>query len=109
MKILLKADRRTIRADGKDLSFITVTLVDAKGTRLPFADHPLRFSVEGAGFLAGVDNGDPVSHESFKGDRHRAMNGLALAILQSSGKPGKIQLTAAAEGLQQTAIAIDAK
>jgi beta-galactosidase len=109
VKILLKADRRMIRADGKDLSFITVTLVDAKGTRVPDADHSVRFSVEGAGFLVGVDNGDPVSHESFKGDGHRAMNGLALAILQSSGKPGKIVLTAAAEGLQRTAIAIDAK
>jgi beta-galactosidase len=67
------------------------------------------FKISGAGFIAGVDSGDPISHESFKGDKHTALNGLALAILQSNGKKGKIQLTAASDGLESSTLSIEAK
>ncbi|MEO6814647.1 MAG: sugar-binding domain-containing protein, partial [Ginsengibacter sp.] len=82
-KIILKADRNNINADGKDLSFITATIVDKDGITVPDADNLIQFKISGSGFIAGVDSGDPVSHESFKGDKHTALNGLALAILQS--------------------------
>ena len=61
------------------------------------------------GLWLGVDSGDPVSHESFKADQHTAMNGLALAILQSSGKKGNIALTASADGLASSTIIIETK
>ena len=108
-KIVLKADRSTINADGKDLSFITATIEDKDGITAPRADNEIHFKISGSGFIAGVDNGSEISHESFKGNQHAALNGLALAILQSNGKKGKITLTATADGLKPATIVIDTK
>jgi len=108
-KIILKADRNKINADGKDLSFITATIVDKNGVVAPRADNEIHFKISGTGFIAGVDNGSETSHESFKGNQHPALNGLALAILQSNGKKGKITLTASAEGLQGATIVVETK
>jgi beta-galactosidase len=108
-KIILKADRSLIHADGNDLSFITATIVDKDGVTVPDAGNLVHFKVSGAGFIAGVDSGDPVSHEPFKADKHTALNGLALAILQSDGNKGKITLTAFADGLTSSSILIEAK
>jgi beta-galactosidase len=76
---------------------------------VPKADKLIKFTIKGEGTIAGTDNGSPVSHEPFKADQHRAMNGLALAILQSNGKKGKIILAAGAEGLKPATITIEAK
>jgi len=108
-KIILKADRTLIHADGNDLSFITATIVDKDGVTVPDADNLVHFKISGAGFIAGVDSGDPVSHEAFKADKHTALNGLALAILQSNGNKGKIMLTASADGLTPSTVLIEAK
>ncbi|MDQ2862268.1 MAG: DUF4982 domain-containing protein, partial [Bacteroidota bacterium] len=85
-RLIVSADRKIINADGKDLSYITVTVVDKNGITIPNADNLIQFKISGAGFIAGVDNGSETSHESFKSNQHTAMNGLALAILQSDGK-----------------------
>jgi beta-galactosidase len=108
-RIILKADRDKINADGKDLSFITATIVDKNGTMSPLADNEISFKISGAAFIAGVDNGSEIDHESFKGNKHKALNGLALAILQSDGKKGTITLTASAEGLEPATVIVQAK
>ena len=58
-QIRLSPDRSTIQADGKDLSFITVEILDKDGNLCPNAENDVTFAVEGAGFIAGVDNGSP--------------------------------------------------
>jgi beta-galactosidase len=103
------ADRTKINADGKDLSFVTVTITDDKGNKVPRASNLVKFKVEGAGFLRAVDSGDPVSHESFISDQHTALNGLVLGIIQSNGKKGKITVTVTSEGLKSTVIDLEAK
>lgn len=108
-KIMLKADRANIKADGSDLSFITATVVDKNGITVPDANNLVKFTVTGAGFIAGVDNGDPISHEPFKSNQHKAMNGLALAIIQSNGKKGTITITASAQGLQSSSVVVNAE
>ena len=108
-KLILSADRKIIDADGKDLSYVTVTIVDKNGITVPNADNLIQFKITGAGFIAGVDNGSETSHESFKANKHTAMNGLALAILQSDGKKGNITLTASSSGLQSAKIIVTAK
>ena len=108
-KLSLKADRSKIIADGEDLSFVTIEVVDKNGVVVPKANNLVKFSIKGEGFIAGVDNGNPVSLESFKAAQHKAMNGKALCILQSNGKKGPITLTATAEGLQPVSIQIIAK
>jgi beta-galactosidase len=108
-KIILKADRNKIHANGKDLAFITATIVDKNGVVAPRADNQIHFKISGSGFIAGVDNGSEISHESPKGNEHAALNGLALAILQSNGKKGAITLTATSEGLQGATIVVETK
>ncbi len=108
-KLVLKADRSNINADGEDLSFVEVDVVDKDGVLIPDAKNLIKFSVSGQGFIAGVDSGDPVSLESFKGDQHTALSGKALCILQSNGKNGTITLTATADGLQPATIQVNAK
>ena len=108
-KIILTADRKMIAADSKDLSFITATIVDKNNVPVPRANNLIKFKINGAAFLAGVDSGDPVSHESFKGNQHTALNGLALAILQSTGIKGQATITASSDGLQSFAITIEIK
>jgi len=108
-KIILSADRPTIKADGTDLSFITVKVVDRNGVLVPRADNLVNFSLSGPGFIAGVDNGSEISHESFKANHRQAFHGMALAIIQSKGKGGRINLKATSTGLAAASIAIEAR
>lgn len=105
-KIILEADREAIKADGKDLSFITVKIVDKEGNLVPKADNLVHFTVEGEAFIAGVDNGNPTSLESFKGNQRKAFNGLALAILQAKATTGEVKFTATSEGLEPDELTI---
>lgn len=108
-KIELIADRSNIGADGKDLSFITVKILDDEGHVVPSADNLIHFKVTGQGFLNAVDNGSPTSHERFKTDSRKAFNGLALAIVQSSGRIGDIRVEATCADLQSSEFVIKAK
>ncbi|MDB5132456.1 MAG: beta-galactosidase [Mucilaginibacter sp.] len=108
-KIELVADRRKIKADGKDLSFITVRILDKDGNLVPNAANMINFKINGEGFIAGVDNGDEVSHDPFKASYRKAFNGLALAIVQSKEKSGNITFTATSAGLQMATVVLTAR
>jgi beta-galactosidase len=108
-KIVLAADRNVIAADGNDLSFVTVKVVDEGGIVVPHADNLINFEIIGEGRIAGVDNGLQTSDEPFKANYRKAFNGLCLAVIQSTEKPDKITLKATSEGLQEATIVIDAK
>lgn len=107
--IVLGADRKVISADAKDLSFITVQIVDKDGNLVPGSDNMVHFSVSGEGFIAGVDNGCQTSHEPFKANYRKAFNGLCLAVLQSSGRKGTITLKATSEHLTGSEIDISVR
>ncbi|MDN5286862.1 MAG: beta-galactosidase [Mucilaginibacter sp.] len=108
-KIELLADRKQINADGKDLSFITVKILDKDGNVVPDADNLVNFKINGEAFIASVDNGDPVSHDSFKVNYRKAFHGLALAIVQAKEKAGSITFTASADGLQSSSVILKSK
>ena len=108
-KIELTADRSVIKANGKDLSFITVRVIDKEGNMVPDANDLIHFKIEGAGFIAGVDNGYQASLEPFKANSRKAYNGMCLAIIQSEGIKGKIKLEAIAEGLESSNIELVVK
>ncbi len=108
-KIELIADRKNIKADGKDLSFITVKILDKDGNLVPDANNLVNFKINGNAFIASVDNGDEVSHDPFKADYRKAFNGLALAIVQSKDKGGNITFTATSDGLQAATIVLQSK
>ena len=98
-RIALSADRSTIRADGLDLVFITGDIQDASGAIVPSAESSVSFAVSGPGRLVGVDNGNPVDTSSYKGASRKAFSGKVLAIVQSTGTPGRITVTATSSGL----------
>jgi beta-galactosidase len=106
-RIVLTPDRATIRADEKDLSFVTVTVVDKDGIPVPNAEPLIRLRLTGGGTIAGVDNGDQVDHERFQRDSVRLYEGKALVIVQGSRQPGALTLTATADGLQRAATRIE--
>ena len=107
--IRLTPDRTEINADGKDLSYITVEIIDEKGNLCPLATNEVSFDINGPGFNAGVDNGSPISLEPFKADKRKAFYGKALLIVQSDGNNGDISVTAVADGLKNANTIIRAK
>jgi beta-galactosidase len=98
--IRLTADRSKISADNTDVAVVKVEVVDAKGRLVPVAANKIQFSIEGAGKIIGVGNGDPSCHEPDKASERSVFNGLAQVIVQSTRKAGRIKLTATADGLQ---------
>lgn len=108
-KIQLWPDRTGMSANGKDLSFITVRILDSKGNVVPDADNLVNFKINGQGFIAGVDNGDENSHDSFKANYRKAFNGLALAIIQAKDKGGNVTLTATSKGLAPATVVLQVK
>jgi beta-galactosidase len=108
-RIVLVPDHQTIKADGSDLSFVTVKVVDKNGTLVPDADQLIKFDVTGQGLIAGVGNGNPISHESFKSSQRKAFHGMALAIVQAKRRSGQIVLKATADNLAPASIVINAR
>lgn len=93
-KISLSPDRKVLKANRQDLSYVSVQLLDANGVPVPFASNDITFEVTGAGKLAAVGNGDQQSHTPLKGNQMEAWQGKCLAIIQSTDKKGEITITA---------------
>ncbi|GAB3648489.1 hypothetical protein GCM10028791_12350 [Echinicola sediminis] len=108
-KIVLTPDRKVITADGVDLSFITVEVVDNAGNLVPNADHLIHFDLEGPGSIAGVDNGYQASLESFKADHRKAFKGKCLLIVQSSEKAGEVKIKGQADGLEAGEVILETR
>ncbi|MCX6626790.1 MAG: DUF4982 domain-containing protein, partial [Candidatus Solibacter sp.] len=107
--VRLSVDRAEIAADRRDVAHITVEILDAQGRLVPTADPEVAFVVEGEGKLIGLDNGDPQSHEDYKATRRKTLNGLALAIVQSTGKSGAIRVAASSPGLQSASLTLSTR
>ena len=92
-RLLLDADRVTIKADGNDLSFVTVSLVDKNGTLCPDADNQLEFSVKGAATYKAACNGDATSLEPFTQPTMKLFHGQLVVVVQATRNAGKATLT----------------
>jgi beta-galactosidase len=95
----LTPNRRTVRADGRSLAYVTAEVVDRHGVMVPDADPMITYGSQG-GTIAGLDNGREEDAEGYKGSSHTAFNGKGLAIVQSGRRPGPIRLTASSPGLR---------
>jgi beta-galactosidase len=78
-QIILTPDNKT-----SDLTYITVTLADAKGIRNPSAENLVQFEIEG-GRIVGVGNANPMSTESYQLPQRKAWQGKCLVIVKGGG------------------------
>ncbi|EMI56640.1 glycoside hydrolase family 2 TIM barrel-domain containing protein [Rhodopirellula sallentina] len=92
-------DRTELDANTRQLSYVTLRVLDAQGNFVPHAATKISLKIEGPGRLLATGNGDPMSHESFQSNVITTFNGLALAIVAETGDPGDIVLTATAEDM----------
>ena len=104
---VLSADRPVIRADHQDLSFISLTLTDENGNRVPCEDRMIRIEVTGAGRLAGIGNANPCTEESYGEPACKAYEGRALAAVIADGA-GEIHVKAWGDGLKPAEITVTA-
>ena len=105
--ILLEYDERRLKADGEDLAYVTVSIVDAAGNLCPLSGAPVTFDVTGPGTFRACANGDPTCLEPFQGPTMHAFNGRLTAIVQSSSaEAGKIYLHATSPGLNDATLTI---
>lgn len=90
----LVADRRVIHADGNDLAFVTVSMMDKEGNLVPDADHQLVFEVNGAGHFKAACNGDATSLESFISPTMKLFHGQLVLVVEASKAKGDITVVA---------------
>ncbi len=116
-KLVLKTDRSSILADGRDVAVVTVEVLDSKGRVVPDACPELSFRLEGDGRILGVGNGDPsylgADHPKTQ-DCHEfsipAFNGLAQVLVQSGHTAAsKLVLTCNSQGLKEGKMEIQEK
>jgi len=105
-RIELVVDKKNLKADGKELSFITAKVLDKKGILVPTADNEIKFSITGNGTFAGSDNGYQADTVSLKNPKRKCWKGMALAIIQSTEKKGNITLTAISRGISSASVTI---
>ncbi len=96
--LALAPDRAEIKADGQDLSFITVKIKDKDAWTVPRANNLVTFTIDGPGEIVATDNGDPTSFEPFQSPQRHAFNGLAMVIVRAA-QPGVITVRAQSAGL----------
>lgn len=109
-QIQLSADRAKLKADGNDLSFVTVELLDKAGNFSPLADNDLQISITGPAEIAGLDNGNPLSLASFQGNTVKAFFGKAMLIVRSKeGQTGLVELKVQGKGLKTSTVRLMAE
>ena len=109
-KLLLTPDRVMIANDGRDLSFVTLTVADKDGRMIPRSMNRIHFEVSGPGEIVATDNGDPTDMTAFPSQDRKAFNGLALAVIRArSGQRGDIVVIAESDGLRKARTTIGIK
>ncbi|MFA6676675.1 MAG: glycoside hydrolase family 2 TIM barrel-domain containing protein [Bacteroidales bacterium] len=94
-------DRNIIKADGQDLSYITISLYDENNIPVQIDDRMITVSVEGEGKFLGIENGDFRRQKSFQGNKLKTYFGKSLVIIQSNRKPGLINVKIHVQGIDK--------
>ena len=108
-KVLLAIDRPKITADGRDLAFVTVSIMDKDGLIVPRSHNLVRFDLTGPGEIVAVGNGDSADPDSFQATQRKAFNGLCQVIIRGlPGQAGTLTLTAESDALTSARVVIQA-
>ncbi|MFV0471360.1 MAG: glycoside hydrolase family 2 TIM barrel-domain containing protein [Paludibacteraceae bacterium] len=108
-KIVLKTDRNKIKADGKDIAFINVKIVDKEGNFCPVQTDEITIKVSGAGKYNSMANGNAADLTPFQSTKMKLFSGQLTALVKSLEKKGKIQVEAYAKGVKSDKIIIDSE
>jgi hypothetical protein len=109
VKLKVTSDSNIIKADGSDVAVVEVSLVDKNGNASYLSKNNITFEVSGEGNIIGTDNGDANCIDNFKQTNRNAYGGRCIAVVQSTGKPGKITVVVKSDGLPDSFIEIEAK
>ncbi len=105
--IQLTPDVKSLKANGLDLGYIDVCIVDKYGVVVPDADRQVRFEVEGDAELGGVANSDIFSDEPWVGKQKTTRNGKCMIVLRSTRQAGKVTVRAEADGLPAATLGLE--
>ncbi|HEY9261005.1 beta-galactosidase GalB [Chitinophaga sp.] len=109
-QLQLIPDRRDIQTDGKDLSFITLRILDSSGRVVPRGHNRILFEISGPGEIVATDNGNPADLEAFPSKERNAFNGLAMVMVRAvKGKTGAIKVRASSAGLTSAEVVLNAR
>jgi beta-galactosidase len=107
--IAMKEDRSSLMADGQDLSFVDVELLDHDGNRSYNAGNLVQFELEGPGEIVAVGSSNPMSTESYQASFRKAYQGRCLVVVKTTREAGEIILTASSEGLQSATLSLESQ
>nr|ABL07608.1 beta-galactosidase [Trichomonas vaginalis] len=99
----------SFKADGKDVAYITVSVVDANGNLCPHDDREISFRVKGAGNFKGAANGNAASVDLFQRPRIHAFVGMLTAVVQTTEEAGDIIFEAFVKGLKSGTVTMTSK
>ena len=104
---MLEPSRKVLKADGKDLSYVTVSAVDSAGNVCPLDGRLVEFAVSGAGTFKAAANGDPTCLDPFQEPRMHLFNGKLTVIVSSSEEAGTMVLDVSADGLKPASLTME--
>ncbi len=107
-EICLKSDRQSIRANGIDMAFITITMKDEGGHPVENANNRVKVKVQGPARLVGLDNGDSTDMDQWKGDSRRLFSGKLLAMIAATEETGEVTISVESEGLSTATLHLQA-
>jgi len=107
--IRTKVENREMKADGADLSFVQIEIVDREGRVCPNASVELEAIVTGPGEMAALGNADIKDPDAYVDQIHKTWKGRALAVVRSTKKAGKVKLTIKSKGLKTSAEIIQSR
>ena len=108
-QIKLTPDRKTVLANGEDLSYVLVEALDKEGNLCPLANNKIKLILKGNAEIAGVGNGNPQSFEPFQSDQVYLFYGKAMIIIRSKDSTGKVVLEASSDSLKKSIATIELK
>jgi beta-galactosidase len=102
----LTPDKKTLKANGEDLSYVLIEAYDKEGNLCPLVDNTIDINVKGTIKIANVDNGNPHSFEPFQSNEVSLFYGKAMLILESEFEKGTVKITTSIKGLKSDTILI---
>lgn len=107
-QLRLTPDKTVLKANGEDMIFVDISAFDKDGEFVANANNRVFVSVEGAGRLVGLDNGDSTDYEQYKGTSRRLFSGKLLAMIAAKTEPGEIRVKVSSPSLPDSVITLNA-